>query len=285
MVIADFLHLSDTEYAARIKSYPDSQLHKQLKVKHMQVKVGSSIKDTGAIFGYIGSFLGFFLGEDIIVPLVLDAIPSLGKRRVDVSEQKIRLLGEELTRRDHAKTKLSKVYKLKIRLLGEGPRRCDHAKAKLSEVSKQKTQLRGEGPRRRGHSKAKLSEVSEQNIRLWGERPTRRDHAKAELSEVSEQKIQLLEEELAQRDHANAKLREAVERPPAYERVVVEQTRGRVVPSAKISSPGISRQGQLLIFASVLLVAFTVACILRAKSYLLPAALRPMLMRRIGSVH
>jgi hypothetical protein len=132
----------------------------------MQVKVGSSINDTGAVFGYIGSFLGYVLPENVIVPVVLDAIPSLGKRRVDVSEQKIRLLGEELTQRDHAK----------------------------------------------------------------------------------------------------AKLREVMERPPAYEKVVVEQTRGRVSSSFKISSPSISRQRRLLIFALVLLVAFAVAYILRAKS-------------------
>jgi hypothetical protein len=173
MVIADFLHLTDTEYASRIESYPDSQLHQQLKVKHMQVKVGSSINDTDAVFGYIGSFLGYFLPKNDLVPVVLDAIPSLGKRRVDVSEQKIRLLGEELTRRDHAK----------------------------------------------------------------------------------------------------AKSRE------------VEQMRGRVLPSSKISSPGILRQRRLLIFALVLLVAFAVAYILRAKSYLQPAALRPVLMKRSGSVH
>jgi hypothetical protein len=185
MVIADFLHLTDTEYASRIESYPDSQLHQQLKVKHMQVKVGSSINDTDAVFGYIGSFLGYFLPGNDIVPVVLDAIPSLGKRRVDVSEQKIRLLGEELTRRDHAK----------------------------------------------------------------------------------------------------AKSREAVEIPPAYEKVVAEQTRGRVVPSAKISSPGISRQRRFLIFVLVLLVAFSVAYILGARSYLQPAALRPVLMKRSGSVH
>jgi hypothetical protein len=171
MVIADFLHLTDTEYASRIKSYPESQLHQQLKMKHMQVKVGSSINDTGAIFGYIGNFLGYVLPENVIVPVVLDAIPSLGKRRVDVSEQKIRLLGEELTQRDHAK-------------------------AKLKEV---------------------------------------------------------------------------------------EQTRGRVLLSPKISSPGISRQRRLLFFTLVLLVAFAVAYILRAKSYLLPVALRPMLMKRSGS--
>jgi hypothetical protein len=185
MVVADFFHLTDAEYASRIESYPDSQLHQQLKTKHMQVKVGSSINDTGAVFGYIGSFLGYFIPENDIVPVVLDAIPSLGKRRVDVSEQKIRLLGEELTRRDHAKSKL----------------------------------------------------------------------------------------------------REAAERPLAYEKVVVEQTRGRVLLSPEIWSPGILRQRRLLIFALLLLVAFSVAYILRANSYLLLAALRPTLMERSGSVH
>jgi hypothetical protein len=99
MCIADFFHLTDDEYASRIKSYPDSQLLKQLQVKHMQVKFGGLVNNSSVAFGFMGKALGYFLEDNVIVPVVLGAIPTFGKRRVVLSTQKILLLEEELARR------------------------------------------------------------------------------------------------------------------------------------------------------------------------------------------
>jgi hypothetical protein len=109
MVVADFLHLTDAEYASRIKSYPDSQLLQQIQVKHMQIKVGSAINETGVILSLGGKVLGHVLKDNVVVPVVLSAIPTLGKRRVVLSTQKIRLLEEELARRGLGKSEFAEV--------------------------------------------------------------------------------------------------------------------------------------------------------------------------------
>lgn len=99
MVVSDFLNLTDAEYASRIRGYSVSQLHEQLKVKSTQVKVGRAVKISGAVLNFTGKVVGNVIDDDIVVPMVLGSISRAGGRRVVLSTQKIRLIQEELQRR------------------------------------------------------------------------------------------------------------------------------------------------------------------------------------------
>ncbi|KAH3954213.1 hypothetical protein HBI25_015810 [Parastagonospora nodorum] len=109
MVVSDFLNLTDAEYASRIRGYSDSQLHEQLKVKGTQVKVGRAVKISGALFSFTGKLVGNVIDDDIVVPMVLGSISRAGGRRVVLSTQKIRLIQEELQRRQLEHEKIQNV--------------------------------------------------------------------------------------------------------------------------------------------------------------------------------
>jgi hypothetical protein len=97
MVIADLFNLSDEEYGLRIKSYPTDKLLSQLKVKNMQVKVGTVIGSSAAVTSTVAtSVLGYY---SQYTSVICGGISQAGKRRVVVSKQKIRLMEAELERR------------------------------------------------------------------------------------------------------------------------------------------------------------------------------------------
>jgi hypothetical protein len=97
MVIADIFNLSDEEYGLRIKSYPTDKLLNQLKVKNMQVKVGTVIGSSATVTSTMAtSVLGDY---SQYTSVICGGISQAGKRRVVVSKQKIRLMEAELERR------------------------------------------------------------------------------------------------------------------------------------------------------------------------------------------
>jgi hypothetical protein len=99
MVLADLFNLSDAEYALRIQDYPNEKLLSQLKVKNMQVKVGEAIAQSSTITSGVA---GVMLGHTEYIPVICGSISQIGKRRVVVSEQKIRLMEAELKRRGNS---------------------------------------------------------------------------------------------------------------------------------------------------------------------------------------
>jgi hypothetical protein len=114
MVMTDFFNLSDAEYALRIQDYSSEKLLSQLKVKNMQVKVGEVIAQSSTVTSGVA---GVVLGHTEYIPVLCGSISRIGKRRVVVSEQKIRLMEAELERRGNSTADIQEA--------AEGPPTCE----------------------------------------------------------------------------------------------------------------------------------------------------------------
>lgn len=106
MVLSDLFSLSDEEYGLRIKDYSTEKLHNQLKVKNMQVKVGTVIGSSATVTSTVAtSVLGYY---SQYTSVICGGISQAGKRRVVVSKQKIRLMEAELERRGSSVAEIEK---------------------------------------------------------------------------------------------------------------------------------------------------------------------------------
>jgi hypothetical protein len=106
MVLADLLNLTDAEYGLRIQDYSNEKLLNQLKVKNMQVKVGYALESSST---FTSGLAGSLLGHAEYIPVICGSISQVGKRRVVVSKQKIRLIEDELQKRGNSTADIQEV--------------------------------------------------------------------------------------------------------------------------------------------------------------------------------